>query len=231
MSTEQFSEDVGQDINIGPSFDAISLSSFGVFPIFGEIEQNISQRCIEFILKANIVLKPDFPLTFFINSPGGSVTDGWAMTTMMETSSNPISTVAIGEIASMGLMIFAAGTKGMRIMTPNTIVLAHQWSGGAYGKQHELVAARKMHDQLEKQFIAHLRHHTKMPEKLIRETVLGPSDAFLTPEECLKYGICDEIRDPFARNDDEIANVIAKKPKQKKPRKVQEPVTETPSSQ
>jgi hypothetical protein len=87
-----------------------------------------------------------------------------------------------------------------------------------------------MHDQLEQQFIRHLRHHTKMSEKLIRDTVLGPSDAFLTAEECLKYGICDEIRDPFARDDDGISPVLTQKAKAKrKPR--QKAVSETPSSQ
>lgn len=206
------------DMVIGPSFDSISLSSFGVFPIFSAIDEVVSERCVEFILKANIMLKPDFPLTFFINSPGGNVTDGWAITTMMETSGNPISTVAIGEIASMGLMIFVAGDKGLRIMTPNTLVLAHQWSAGLYGKQHELVAARKMHGQVEDQFIAHLRKHTKMSEKMIREKLLGPSDSYLTPEECLKYGICDVISNPLNRNDGEIIDLL----KKRKPRRTKQ---------
>jgi len=210
------------ELSVGPSFESVSLSSFGVFPIFSQIDEITAERCVEFILKANIMLKPDFPLTFFINSPGGSVTDGWAITTMMETSGNPISTVALGEISSMGLMIFVAGTKGMRIMTPNTLVLAHQWSGGAYGKQHELVAARKMHDQLERQFMNHFRKHTKMSEKQIREVLVGPSDMYLTPEECLKYGICDKICDPFLRDDSEVADVLKRKPR--KPRKAKETV-------
>jgi ATP-dependent Clp endopeptidase proteolytic subunit ClpP len=208
MSNENIDDD---DMNIGPSFENISLSSFGVFPMFSDIDEVLSQRCVEFILKANIILKPNFPLTFFINSPGGSVTAGWAITTMMETSNNPISTVALGEIASMGLMVFVAGSRGMRIMTPNTLVMSHQWSAGVFGKQHELVAARKLHDQLEHQFIRHLKYHTKMSEKLIRDTILGPSDAYLTAEECLKYGICDEIKDPFIRADNDLPASLKKK--------------------
>lgn len=178
----------------GPSLENLSLSMVGVHMLFGDIDVNSSHACAEFLLKANMVLDDGFPLTLFINSGGGSVTDGWAIIDIMDMSRLPVSTVAIGEICSMGLLIFSAGTKGMRVITPQTLVMAHQFTAGTWGKQHELVAARKLHDHLEKQFLRHFLKHSNMSEKQIRDVLMSPSDRWLTPEECIKYGLADEIK-------------------------------------
>lgn len=177
--------------------DNISLSNLGAYMLFEEIHEESALRLCEYLLKANMICAPEDTLTLFINSGGGSVTDGWAIIDVMETSRINISTVALGCIASMAVLIFVAGTKGQRVMTPKTAVMTHQFSTAFYGKQHELVAARKFHDTLEKQFVEHFLRHTKMNEKQIREVLLKPSDTWLTAEECLEYGICDVIRNPF----------------------------------
>jgi ATP-dependent Clp protease protease subunit len=181
--------------------DNVSLTNLGAYMLFEEIHEDSALRLCDYLLKANMICDPNDALTLFINSPGGSVTDGWAIIDVMDTSRINISTVAMGCIASMAVLIFVAGTPGMRIMTPRTAVMTHQFSTAFYGKHHELIAARKFHDTLEKQFIEHFLRHTKMTEKQIRDVLLRPSDTWLTAEECLKYGICDEVRDPWEVED------------------------------
>ena len=173
--------------------DAISLQSMGSYLLFGEIDEMASYRLIEFIIKSNMVLDPQIPLTMFINSPGGSCSDGFAMIDCMKTSRLKIQTVSTGCIASMGVLLAAAGTKGMRVMTKNTEVMAHQFSAFMFGKRHELVAQSVQHARLEKQFINFFKNNTKMTEKQIKEILFSPTDRWLTPQECVKFGIVDQI--------------------------------------
>lgn len=198
--------------------DNISLTNLGAYMLFEDIHEDSALRLCEYLLKANMICAPGDTLSLFINSGGGSVTDGWAIIDVMETSRVDISTIALGCIASMAVLIFVAGTKGKRIMTPKTAVMTHQFSTAFWGKQHELIAARKFHDTLEQQFIEHFVRNTKMTEKQVREVLLKPSDTWLTAEECLEYGICDEIRNPFL-HEDEVEPKKKKAPKRnaKKP--------------
>lgn len=205
--------------------DNISLTNLGAYMLFEDIHEDSSLRLCDYLLKANMVLDPNDAVTLFINSPGGSVTDGWAIIDVMESSRVPIQTVAMGCIASMAVLIFVAGAKGMRVMTPRTAIMTHQFSTAFWGKQHELIAARKFHDTLEKQFIEHFLRHTKMNEKQIRDILLRPSDTWLTPEECLKYGLCDAIRDPWETEEDVAERAKAAKAAKKKAKSA--PVEET----
>lgn len=191
--------------------DNISLTNLGAYMLFEDIHEDSSLRLCDYLLKANMILDPSDAVTLFINSPGGSVTDGWAIIDVMDSSRIDIQTVAMGCIASMAVLIFVAGAKGRRIMTPNTAVMTHQFSTTFWGKQHELIAARKFHDTLEQQFINHFLRHTKMNEKQIRDILLRPSDTWLSPTECLKYGICDTIRDPWETDAEAKAKVKAEK--------------------
>ncbi len=194
--------------------DNISLTNLGTYMFFDDVTDISSLELCEYIIKANIVLPPDDAITIFINSDGGSCTDGWAIIDLMEMSKVDIQTVAIGCIASMATAIFITGTEGKRIMTPNSQFMMHQFSGGVYGKSHELMAARKFHDRLDKQFIQHFVRHTKMTEAQVKEILLGPSDAWLTPEECLEFGICDEVRNPW--DETPVKKAARKAPPKKK---------------
>jgi ATP-dependent Clp protease protease subunit len=178
--------------------------------LYDEVNEISAQRVCDFLLKASMVMDDDTRLTLFINTPGGSVTDGWSIVDTMELSRIPIRTVGIGSVISMGVPIFIAGTKGERIMTPNANVMAHTFAGYLYGKSHELIAARKFHDRLERQFLEHFKRHTQMTEKQIKDIMIGTTDSWLEPKECLKYGICDEIRSPWDLEED--AEKEAKKP-------------------
>ena len=176
-------------------YEMISLESLGSFMMFGEIDPTTAFVACEFVIKANMLQQNSNPLTFLINSPGGSVNDGFAIIDLMETSRLPIHTIGTGVIASMALLILAAGEKGSRVMTKNTQVMAHQWFGGMEGKFHELMAVTEEHKRLRRIFINHFLRHSTMSEKEIVDVLFSPSDRWLTPKECLKYGLVDHISD------------------------------------
>lgn len=177
-------------------FEAISLASLGAHLLFGEIEENASYRACDFIIKSNMILDVD-SLTLLINSPGGAVSDGFAIIDTMETSRIPIQTVGVGLIASMGVLVASAGSKGSRIITKNTEIMAHQFSSLVHGKYHDLVASQKFHQKLETQFINHFRKHSSMSDKQIRDIMFSPSDRWLSPAEAKKFGLCDIVSEYF----------------------------------
>lgn len=179
------------------TLDNVSLSSMGVYMLFDEINEGSSKAACDFLLKANLLFPSDHTVTMFINSQGGNVSDGWAIIDIMETSHIGIQTVGIGEIASMAACIFVSGDKSKRMLSKNSYIMTHQFAGFLAGKAHEMIAARKIHDKLETQFIKHFVHHTKMSEKQVRDILLRESDTWLDPKECLKYGLCDIVSDPW----------------------------------
>ncbi|MBQ2917532.1 MAG: ATP-dependent Clp protease proteolytic subunit [Clostridia bacterium] len=138
---------------------------------------------------------PDKEISFYINSPGGSITDGMAIVDTMNYIKCPVSTICIGLAASMGSVLLACGAKGKRYATPNSEVLIHQplISGGLSGQTTEIKI--------------HADHMVKTREKLnkLLSEKTGQSleqiekdterDHYMTAEEALKYGLIDEIID------------------------------------
>jgi ATP-dependent Clp protease protease subunit len=176
--------------------DSYDLDSNGIF-LFSEVVD--SESCgdaMHFVLERNLDTEAKHKhLTMIINSPGGYVNDGFALIDIMAGSRLPIHTVGIGILASMGLVIFMSGKKGFRTLTPNAVVLSHQWSGGNYGKSHELIASQKHHTILNDIFMRHYKKHTGLSEKKIKEYLLPSQDVWLTAKEALDLGICDQIKD------------------------------------
>ena len=129
-----------------------------------------------------------------VSSWGGSVYAGFALTDIMEGSRLPVHTVGVGMIASAGLMIFMAGAKGHRILTPNTEILSHQYSNVEYGKEHELIASRRANDLTSERIMVHYMKHTGLKEKDIRKNLLPPEDIWLSAKEAKKFGLCDKIK-------------------------------------
>lgn len=173
-----------------------SLKDYGVFYLCGEIDEDTTGEAIKYILEANLDIdcQLDF-ITLIINSSGGYVSDGFALIDIMLGSRIPVRTVGIGTIASMGLMIFLAGEQGTRMLTPNCTILSHQYSGGAWGKEHELVASQKGHKDLTDIIMRHYKRTTGLDDKKIREFLLPPQDVWLTSKEALKLGIADMVKD------------------------------------
>lgn len=175
-------------------FQEISLESLGAHVIFGEVTEDSMRDAAEFVLKAN-QLFVNRDISLFVNTIGGSCYDGFALIDLMEISRLPIKTVGLGNIVSMGVLILCAGAKGKRIMTRNTQVMAHQFSSSVEGKFHELMADYKAEMYLKHQFIEHFKRHSTMDEKQIEDILFGASDKWLTPNECKKYGLIDQVVD------------------------------------
>lgn len=184
----------GGDQQVIP-YEMISLQSLGAHMLFGGIDQATAFETCEFIIKANILQAAEQPITLLINSEGGHVNDGFAIIDVMETSRLPVQTVGTGLIASMALLILSAGHKGTRTITKNTEILAHQWWGGMEGKFHELMAVTNEHIRLKGLFVEHFIRHSTMNEKQINDVLFAPSDRWLTPQECKRYGLVDRVTD------------------------------------
>ena len=134
---------------------------------------------------------PDKDISFYINSPGGSVTAGMAIYDTMQFIKPDVSTLCVGMAASMGAFLLSAGTKGKRFSLPNSRVMIHQPSGGAQGQASDIeIHARdilKTRDQLNKI----LADRCGQPvEKIERDT---ERDYFMFADEAKTYGLVDEV--------------------------------------
>lgn len=134
---------------------------------------------------------PDKDISFYINSPGGSVTAGMAIYDTMQFIKPDVSTLCTGMAASMGAFLLAAGAKGKRFTLPNSRVMIHQPSGGAQGQATDIeIHARdilKTRDQLNR-ILAERTGQTV--EKIERDT---ERDYFMFAEEAKEYGVVDQV--------------------------------------
>ena len=171
-----------------------ALAENGMYVLMGEVDDENIKPVIEWILHENFVTKKKRKeLLLMICSEGGDMSAAFALIDVMRSSNIPVKTVGLGQIASAGLLIFIAGTKGRRILTPNTSILSHQFSWGSDGKAHELFATIKEFDLTQKRMIAHYKDCTGLDEEEIRKTLLPPHDVWLTAEEAIGFNICDHI--------------------------------------
>jgi ATP-dependent Clp protease protease subunit len=181
--------------NEEPSADKELLLSKGITIFMGDVTEATMIPLVEWILAANLSNKPQKELTLGICSPGGDLNACFALIDVMKGSRIPIKTIGMGMIASCGLLMFISGTKGKRILTPNTSILSHQYSWGSYGKEHELFATVKEFELTTKRMITHYKKCTGLTEKLIREKLLPPHDVWLDSNQAKKLGICDKIQE------------------------------------
>ena len=130
-----------------------------------------------------------------ICSPGGDLNACFALLDVMMGSKIPIRTIGMGMIASCGLLMFITGTKGRRILTPNTSILSHQYSWGSWGKEHELFARVKEFDLTTIRLMNHYKKCTGMKEKDIREKLMPAHDVWLDAKEAKKLKLCDSVQE------------------------------------
>ena len=134
---------------------------------------------------------PDKDITFYINSPGGSVTAGMAIYDTMQYVTCDIATLCMGQAASMGALLLAAGTTGKRYALPNSRIMIHQPMGGYQGQASEIdIHAReilRMRDDLNRI----LSHHTGHTVRKVKKDT--DRDNFMSAKEAKKYGIVDEV--------------------------------------
>ena len=134
---------------------------------------------------------PDKDISFYIHSPGGSVTAGLAIYDTMQFIKPQVSTICLGMAASMGAVLLAAGAPGKRFALPNSTIMIHQPSGGAQGKQTDIQIMADMILKTREQLNGILAHHTGQPIERIQEDT--EKDNFMDPQEAKAYGLIDDV--------------------------------------
>lgn len=172
------------------------LQDSGIYVFMDQVSAESIKPIIEWILYENYVTKHrKRELLLMICSPGGDLQDAFALIDVMYNSTIPIKTVGLGQIASSGLLIFMAGAKGRRTLTPNTSILSHQFSWYNEGKVHELFATMREYELTQARMIDHYRRCTNATDDIIREYLLPAQDKWLSAEEALRLNICDQVSD------------------------------------
>ncbi|NBQ54679.1 MAG: ATP-dependent Clp protease proteolytic subunit, partial [Proteobacteria bacterium] len=134
---------------------------------------------------------PDKDIHFYINSPGGSVTAGLAIYDTMRMVRPDVRTYCIGQCASMGAWLLAAGAQGKRYALPNSRIMIHQPLGGATGQATDIEIQAQEIIKLKSKMTQILSDHTGRPAAQVLEDI--DRDYFMSAEEAKAYGIVDEI--------------------------------------
>jgi len=130
-------------------------------------------------------------ISLYINSPGGSVTDGMAIYDTMQYIKCDVSTICMGMAASMGAFLLAAGTKGKRFALPNSDIMIHQPSGGAQGQATDIMIHADHIIQTKKKLNTILAEKTGQPYDIIAKDT--ERDNFMTAQQALEYGLIDKV--------------------------------------
>jgi ATP-dependent Clp protease, protease subunit len=134
---------------------------------------------------------PEKEINFYINSPGGSVTAGMAIYDTMEFIRPPVSTLCLGQAASMGAILLLAGAKGRRYALPHSRIILHQPLGGMQGQASDLEIHAKeiLHAREEINNII-MKHTGQNLRKIEKDT---DRDYFMSPDQAVEYGLIDEV--------------------------------------
>ena len=144
---------------------------------------------------------PDKDITFYINSPGGVVTAGMAIYDTMHYVKSDIVTLCMGQAASMGAVLLAAGTEGKRYALPNSRIMLHQPMGGFQGQASDIDIHAKEILRMRQTLNTILAHHTK--QKLKKIQIDTDRDFFMGAEEARDYGVIDKVLVKRANHEEE----------------------------
>ena len=134
---------------------------------------------------------PDKDIQFYINSPGGSVTDGFAIYDTMQYIKCDVSTICVGMAASMGAFLLSAGTKGKRIALPNSEIMIHQPLGGFQGQATDVEIHAKRMLEIKEKLTQILAENCGKPYETLRADC--ERDNFMTAEQAKEYGLIDKV--------------------------------------
>ena len=178
------------------SFDIYSrLLKERVIFVVGPVEDNMANLIVAQLLFLESE-NPDKDISLYINSPGGSVTAGLAIYDTMQFIKPDISTICIGQAASMGAFLLSGGAKGKRFCLPNSRVMIHQPSGGAQGQATDIDIQAKEILIIRERLNRLLADHTGQPIETIEADT--ERDNFMSAITAKDYGLVDEVLD--ARN-------------------------------
>ncbi|MCB1647292.1 MAG: ATP-dependent Clp endopeptidase proteolytic subunit ClpP [Pseudomonadales bacterium] len=163
--------------------------------VVGPIDDNVANLVVAQLLFAESE-NADKDVQLYINSPGGSVTAGLAIYDTMQVINCDVSTLCIGQAASMGAFLLAGGTKGKRACLPNSRVMIHQPSGGSQGQASDIEIQAREILFLRSRLNEILAQHTgKTVEQIAVDT---ERDNFMTASDAVAYGLVDKVQEPRA---------------------------------
>ena len=173
------------------SFDIYSrLLKERVIFIVGPIEDQMANLVVAQLLFLESE-NPDKDVHLYINSPGGSVTAGLSIYDTMRFIKPDVSTMCIGQVASMGAFLLSGGTKGKRYILPNARTMIHQPSGGAQGQATDIEIQAKEILFLRERLNSLLAEHTGQSMEVIERDT--ERDRFMSAEQSVEYGLVDEV--------------------------------------
>jgi|TARA_Y100000389_G_scaffold204554_1_gene257947 ATP-dependent Clp protease protease subunit len=173
------------------SFDIYSrLLKERIIFLSGQVEDNISTLIVSQLLFLESE-NPEKDIYLYINSPGGVVTSGLAIYDTMQYIKSDVSTLCMGQAASMGSLLLMAGAKGKRYCLPNSRVMIHQPSGGFRGQATDIEIHAKETLSLKKRLNNIYVEHTGQKLSVIEKSM--ERDNFMSPEDALKFGLIDNI--------------------------------------
>ncbi|MCP5357205.1 MAG: ATP-dependent Clp endopeptidase proteolytic subunit ClpP [Pseudomonadales bacterium] len=173
------------------SYDIYSrLLKDRVIFVVGQVEDHMANLVVAQLLFLESE-NPDKDIHLYINSPGGSVTAGLSIYDTMQFINPDVSTMCIGQAASMGALLLAGGTKGKRFALPHSRMMIHQPSGGAQGQAADIEIQANEIIKLRHQLNKIMAHHTgKELDVIARDT---ERDNFMSAEEAMRYGLVDKV--------------------------------------
>jgi len=173
------------------SFDIYSrLLKERVIFIVGPIEDQMANLVVAQLLFLESE-NPDKDIHIYINSPGGSVTAGLSIYDTMQFIKPEVSTMCLGQAASMGAFLLGGGTKGKRLILPNARTMIHQPSGGAQGQATDIEIQAKEILFLRERLNRLLADHTGQPLDVIEQDT--ERDRFMSAEQSVEYGLVDQV--------------------------------------
>lgn len=173
------------------SFDIYSrLLKERVIFIVGPIEDQMANLVVAQLLFLESE-NPDKDIHLYINSPGGSVTAGLSIYDTMQFIKPDVSTMCVGQAASMGAFLLSGGTKGKRLILPNARTMIHQPSGGAQGQATDIEIQAKEILFLRERLNSLLADHTGQTIDVIERDT--ERDRFMSAEQSVEYGLVDEV--------------------------------------
>ena len=165
--------------------------------VVGPIDDNVANLIVAQLLFAESE-NADKDVQLYINSPGGSVTAGLAIYDTMQFINCDVSTLCIGQAASMGALLLAGGAAGKRYCLPNSRVMIHQPSGGSQGQASDIEIQAKEILYLRERMNEIMGFHTgRTPEQLALDT---ERDYFMNAHDAQAYGLIDKVQEPRSIN-------------------------------
>lgn len=161
--------------------------------LFGDIEDDIIAQACNVIIGEQYREERKDKIRIMINSAGGELHSAFALIEIMEASSIPIETVAIGQCVSAALMIFMSGTPGMRIVTRTCTAMSHTYSTGIEGNHWDLKDIQKELQNTQERIVGQYEKCTGKSKASIMKKLIGKGDTWLRPQEMVEYGIADRI--------------------------------------